>query len=1043
MSNTYDILNYICQTCNEFSCLCLSKNNENSNDCLLTNLSMPNIPLNSQDSSIVDSTSTTPSRDSDILTTTNNSSLYQLKFAHKGLRIANLNIRHLVAKLDELRLLLCSNSIDIFGVCETFLDDTVGDELIRIDSYNTERKDRDFSVSSKSSGGGVCLYVANQIQYVRRHDLETNDVESIWLEIRLPNTKPFLLCSLYRAPWEKVDWVDKFEYQVETAISLKLDEMYILGDLNISFNNDNSQFSKNRRWSDFIYTYDFCQLINQPTRVTEHSSSIIDHIYVSNCNRHLVKECFVSDVSISDHYIVCFTRCSSRKYVNMSRPYHEIQYRSYKTFRSEEFVNDLALALANQNFTENPNTTFQTFINIFSFILNRHAPLKMKRVKNRYKPEWLNDDILKARFNRDKYHKMKNWVQFRYWRNRVKSLIRCSKRNFFTNAIASDKNDSYLWKHVNSLLKGKPDSSNTLTCLNVNGVEVTDTTQIANCFNTYFVNIKSHFNLVDSTDTSNNTNCEFQHELLTSFVSSKVSNDIFFHIPFVKESEVIQYLSKLNSRKATGIDGIGPYILKLSSSVIVPYVTSFINMCIHHCVFPDCLKQAKVFPIFKSGDKNNPSNYRPISVLPTISKIFERHLAKHLFSYLNKYKLIHEAQSGFRQYHSCQTALIKLIDNWLHHIDNGESIGVIFYDLRKAFDFVDHNLLVQKLKYYKFSENALKLFQSYLSQRHQVTVVGNSTSEQMRVTTGVPQGSVLGPILFLLYINDLPLSISNCNTDLFADDTTMHAHGKDSDVVESQIRGANCEFIKWCSQNHMLINVDKSSVMRIGTVQKLSNKPEMKIEIDNNILREVSSQKLLGLFVDKHLTWNVHIDSMILKISRKLSLMKLLSKYIPTQSLIQFYNAYILPLFDYGCITWGSTAVYNIDRLLKLQKRAARIILKADIRTPSAHMFDTLKWLPWNERIRYHTLLLTYKALNNFTPLYISDLLTPVNYGRNLRSVTNQKLTVPRCKTTMFQKSFTYKSTKLWNTLPLTVRHCNSIDSFKRLIKDFLFQISK
>ncbi|MCG8049290.1 MAG: reverse transcriptase family protein [Candidatus Thiodiazotropha taylori] len=287
----------------------------------------------------------------------------------------------------------------------------------------------------------------------------------------------------------------------------------------------------------------------------------------------------------------------------------------------------------------------------------------------------------------------------------------------------------------------------------------------------------------------------------------------------MKLPDLISIIASLDTSKSTGLDSITPKILKASADIICPTLFKIINVSISSGIFPDCLKQAKIIPIYKGGPQNDPSNYRPISILSILSKIIEKHIAKHLFGYMNKYSLLHKSQSGFRKNHSCNTALINIIDKWLSEIDRGEVIGAVFFDLRKAFDIVDHDLLLQKLAVYKFKDSALSWIRSYLYNRKQCITDKTDRSSFQNVHSGVPQGSVLGPVLFLLFVNDMPLFIHDAYIDIYADDTTLHTASKDSKTVENNLQIGTDNFKTWCLSNKMFINIEKTSVMTIGTRQ--------------------------------------------------------------------------------------------------------------------------------------------------------------------------------------------------------------------------------
>ena len=331
-------------------------------------------------------------------------------------------------------------------------------------------------------------------------------------------------------------------------------------------------------------------------------------------------------------------------------------------------------------------------------------------------------------------------------------------------------------------------------------------------------------------------------------------------------------------------------------------------------------------------------------------------------SYLNKYCLIHETQSGFRQKHSCQTALVKLIDQWMACIDKGDIVGSIFIDFRKAFDLVDHKTLITKLSTYKCSQSSLQWCISYLESRQQTVDYGHGTSRLSFIKSGVPQGSILGPLLFLLFINDLPLLLKHCFPDFFADDSTIHSSAPSIAKVNKELQADLEIAVAWSKQNKLPINYDKTTYMVLGTKPKEHYTYLLDLSADGNKIEKVPKQKLLGIVIDDHLSWAPHIDYLCSTISSKISLLRHISIYVPQNIQKISYQTYIQPLLDYGCNTWGNTTAANIERLSKLQKRAARIILRADFMTPSTIMFERLEWLSVPKRLMYNKAVLTYNG---------------------------------------------------------------------------------
>ena len=855
------------------------------------------------------------------------------------------------------------------------------------------------------------------MSYKRRTDIEIGDIETIWVEVKFKNSKPILLCSAYRPPSSRREWIENFAKEINIASSSSDQELILMGDFNIDISNCPPKY-----WSSVFDQYDFKQIITNPTRVSSTRSTLIDHIYTNKPDN--VCEINVPCISLSDHYPVCATRKLQQN--NCRTKPLEIKYRDFKNFNDNAFLQDLSDSeICRVTETNDPNEALSEFYESFRGTLDKHAKVKLRRVEKQFKPLWFNDDIKEARKTRDRYHKNKDDENYRFWRNKVTTLIKQAKTNYYESAVKENKTSGDIWRHIKEL--NPKQTTCTPEIIKTSDQVLENPEDIANEFNNYFVNICQTLGIV-------NKNNESTFSTLDKYVKSKLDSSKKFNISLISENQVFKLLNKLNSSKSAGVDTVGPRILKLAAPVISRAIAHIINTSIKQGIFPDELKKAKVSPIFKSGDKETMGNYRPISVLPTILKIFEQHIASQLNNFLNDNHLLSSYQSGFRKFHSCQSALIQLSEEWLSNMDNGCLTGITFLDFRKAFDLVDHEILLQKLECYSFDSNALTVFKSYLNNRQQSVHIGTTESKFNEIKSGVPQGSVLGPILFLLYINDLPLHVKHSQIALFADDTTIHGSSKSLESIEENMQKDLDNINKWCDENKMKINENKTNCMLLGTNQRLANlsKTTLDLKVNDIALDNVKNQKLLGVEIDSHLDYNVHLDKLCKNISSKLALLKRIKRYLNLDYRKLFYNGYVLPLINYCIVVWSNTSKTNLLRIHKLQKYAARIILDAAPDAPSKPLFDELNWLNIFEKINYQKSILLYKIKHEPSPSYLHQLFpTTYSTSRVLRSKTQDNLNIPRPNTEKFKHSFQYSGARLWNDLPANIRNSNSLYSFK------------
>ena len=346
--------------------------------------------------------------------------------------------------------------------------------------------------------------------------------------------------------------------------------------------------------------------------------------------------------------------------------------------------------------------------------------------------------------------------------------------------------------------------------------------------------------------------------------------------------------------------------------------------------------------------------------------------------------------------------------------------------------------LIEKLKLYKFDSNNIEWFTSYLSERYQQTVVSNVASDPGPVVSGVPQGSVLGPILFLIYINDLPNDIENTTVDIFADDTTLFTSGNNVSSITSSLESDLQNVQAWCKNNCMALNAAKTKVMYIAPKSKSSSASDTlpHLQLDSEILQVSSCEKLLGINIDNSLSWHTHVSNTLKRCNSYLYLLSRIKHFLSIETRKLFYNAYIMPHLDYCCVVWGNCNQSLLDKVVRFQKQAARVILHVtDFNTPSEEMFSTLNWMTFPERIKYQKSILMYKIIHKRAPQYLLEDLTFTSsvHNRNMRSSSTYKTYIPKPKTEFFRKTLLYSGSVLWNELPTHIQNAKSVPTFKHL----------
>ena len=402
--------------------------------------------------------------------------------------------------------------------------------------------------------------------------------------------------------------------------------------------------------------------------------------------------------------------------------------------------------------------------------------------------------------------------------------------------------------------------------------------------------------------------------------------------------------------------------MKKSIHLIADTLSRIINISFEMGRFPERLKYAKICPIYKNGAANEFSNYRPISVLPSFSKIFEKIVHERLYNYLMRCNILSDAQYGFRSKHSAYMALIDMYDKVTKSIDDRQATLGVFIDLQKAFDTVNFEILLKKLEHYGIRGMPLEWFNSYLTNRQQSVSLVGVLSKPSLVSCGVPQGSILGPLLFIIYINDIVNCSKLIHFILYADDTTLLFHAENFDKLFEKV---NCELLHlsdWLRANMLSLNVKKSNYILFGNRLPDIDLSSNKILINDSSIEHVDVVKFLGVYIDNKLTWKHHISHLNLIISRLVGIMYKLRPKLADRAMMSMYNALILPHLMYGNIVWGCAGVTTLSRLVTLQKRSIRIITKSSFVAHTSPLFQRLRLMKVVDIYKYQVLQFVYNS---------------------------------------------------------------------------------
>ena len=949
----------------------------------------------------------------------------------KQITIAHVNINSITAenKKDELEQFITTNDIQILALTETKLDNSTAESQYTIDGFHppiTKHRTR--------RGGGVALYVHKSLPFHKLSNIEIGDEEWVWVQIK---TKTFtlIISSIYLPPNltsdRKKHFLDNFTETICRAQSQLPTAIISLGDFNagnIYLGNSPQHHSGissfDHELEDTAQVLDLCQVIRQPTRITENAKNLRDLIFTTN--RSIIKQSgTLSSFANLDHLPIFAVLELTTIIPDIDKPTLTIW--DYNKM-------DVALmtrTLLDKDWTSITNKDINTATSEFIATLHDAASaaipqIQIKRKKNdKY---WMTADLKRNIRKRDRLFKLAketqtdfDWARWRYQRNLVTSLNRQLK-------------NEHMNREVNKLLSQKQ---------NLHKYHKTLRTLTGRTKNDYIPPLQGHDGSLTIGDQEKATllNNHFALQSTLNIPNTRLpppsSQDSLDRIT-TNEQEVLKILNSLDPNKSTGPDNLPVKFLKLIALLIAKPLSQLFNKSLSQGIYPNEFKKANVKPIFKNkGSPSDPTCYRPISILSAISKVFEKIVYKNIYQHITDHSLLTEKQSGYRKNHSTELQLQYLTHNLYKSLDTGHDFTAIYLDISKYFDKIWHaGLLYKCQKEFGISGVLLNWLKSYLGDRTQRVQIQNSYSPPCKINAGCPPGSVLGPLLALIYLNDLSTRTYN-DILFFADDTSLYASHSSKTLIKTQhtLQRDLDEIEKYGQQWAITFNSSKTIQQTFSMTN--SNQPPM-LKFGNAPIPIHETHKHLGMTFSKDLRFHDHVNEIINRVNKTLSPLYAIAKYLPRHTLEQIYKTYIIPHFD-NCDTIydGHITLRDISRLETLQNRTARLTTGTLFRTSTNKLRTELGWDKLTTRRQIHRLTLYHKltrAEQNTMPTYITDLVPDTrerDTNMTLRNAGHH--TQIKTRTTSYQRAFFNLTGKQWNKLPEAAKRLSYSD-FKQWI---------
>ena len=836
------------------------------------------------------------------------------------------------------------------------------------------------------------------------------------------------MANFYRIPNSN----DKlFATNLETL--LKIGEKFDFCVFGVDQNYDLLRLASYKPSQEFVTTmniHKYIATICIPTRVTHTTSMLIDNIFVKN--HHVNKHCsFVITDCMSDHF-PCLLKYElpevSKNKTEVCIEKSKITDEAIFNIQHDLLFHDWSIV-----HTLDTNKGYQYLIEVITKSMDKHAPKKRIKLRacDKFREPWMTVQIkrynVKSRKLCEKAHRSSeksDHERYKKYRNVLRRIKSHVKREHYDQLFKKiGKNSQLLWSVVNSMIH-KTHNRNEVTELNYAGQVLTKRTDICNALNEHFANAGKK--VKDTIRESNGEKTEQDYV-------KRVTNCLLFSP--VREMYVCKIVNSLKSKSSTGNDYISNVLLKRLIHVIKTPLCIIFNRSLMDGEFPELMKTAKIVPLHKGGLKNIADNYRPISLLPVISKVLERIVYNYMLVHLSKISILFPKQFSFRKGHSTSDGIMGLLADVLNSIDKKFMVLSVFIDLKKAFDTVSHDLILKKLIMLGIKGKEIEWFKSYMSNRKQFVQLDDVSSEKKNVTVGVQQGSLLGVLLFQLLINDLPNCLKFCTCILYADDTTLYIFGKSLKFLRSKMQADLDQLQLWLTVNSLKLNVGKTKVMLFSAD---GINPKIDLLLDNELVENVQSFKFLGLSLDSELTFEQHYSELYRKLSQAVFLIKKMGTVVPKSCLRTLYFAYFHSNLCYCLLLWFPLLKKKQqEALYVLQKRVIRALADAGPHQHCMPFFKRFEILTVYDQLWLENCKLIYRTTHIDCPVSISNLFESSNRQHNTRSGS---LNIAVHSSVKFNNSFLYKPIVSWSKLSTALKTVNNKRNFVKELKGVCFK---